>query len=284
MREVGTSRSHRMRGSGVALGLAACAGILIAAASVGAARTGSGGASGATGMHGAHHSDAAMRAEADAYWATHRPVGAGAEASTGAPVATVNVDNFIFEAGGLGQVDTVHILVGETVLWQWVAGFHTITSGTNSGDPTAGQLFNQPSDSAHLQFTFTFNSAGVFPYFCSFHELQNMRGYVEVSEPVDVPPGAGGARVGFARDPAPNPTRIGVSFAYSLPEPGLVRAEVFDAGGRRVAVLVDGEVPAGTHTAAWDGRTRSGLADTGVYYIRLRLPGYDQSRSVVLRR
>lgn len=266
----------------MALGLAACAGILIAAAALG--RASQAGRADDSGGHGAHHTDAAMRAEAESYWANHRPVGENAAVRSGGSAATVSVDNFIFEAGGLGQVDTVRILVGESVTWQWAAGFHTVTSGTGSGDPNVGLLFNQPIDSAHLTFTFAFNNAGVFPYFCSFHELQNMRGYVEVTAPADVPPGAGGARVGFARDPAPNPTRAGVTFGFVLAEPGHARAEVYDASGRRVAVLVDAELAAGTHTGVWDGHARSGLADTGVYYIRLRLPGYDESRRVAIRR
>jgi plastocyanin len=233
--------------------------------------------------HGAHHTDQAMRAEAEAYWAKRTPVGADAGEVAGGPAVTINVGNFFFDAGSPSQVDTARILVGESVLWQWVAGFHTITSGEDSFDPEAGQLFNRPSDSANPQFMFTFDSPGLYPYFCSFHEFQNMFGFIEVAEPASVPPG-GGATLGFARDPAPNPSTAGVSFRYALPEPGPVRAEVFDAGGRRVAVLVKGDMPAGTHAAAWDGRTPSGLADTDIYYIRLRLPGYDQSRTVVIRR
>jgi plastocyanin len=273
-----------MSGRKAAAGLAACAAVLVAAAVfAGAPRAGRVDAAGGLGVHGAHHTDEAMRAEAQAYWARHDPVGANAGAVTGGPAATITVGNFFFEAGAPSQVDTARILVGQSVLWLWAAGFHTITSGTGSGDPNAGLLFNRPSDTSNQQFEFTFSSAGVFPYFCSFHELQNMRGYVEVSEPADVPPGAGGARLGFTRDPAPNPTRSGVTFSYALADPGRVRAVVFDAGGRRVAVLADRVMPAGTHGAGWDGRTPAGLAGTGVYYIRLRLPGYDQSRRVVIR-
>jgi hypothetical protein len=190
----------------------------------------------------------------------------------------------MFENGGPSQVDTAKIQVGESVLWQWVEGSHTITSGTGSADPNAGALFNQPSDSGHLQFMFTFNSIGTFPFFCQFHELQNMRGIVVVSAATGVEPAPVTRALGFTRDPAPNPTRTGLTFQYAMRESGRARAEVFDATGRRVAVLVDQVLPPGAHSGSWDGRTPTGLADTGIYFVRLVLPGYDQSRSIVIRR
>lgn len=265
-------------------GLVACALVAVAAIAV-AMRAGKAGAADAHAEHAAHadHSDEAMRAEAEAYWANRTPVGADAGEVEGGPAVTITVGDFIFETGAPGQIDTARIVVGESVMWQWVSGFHTITSGMNSGDPNAGLLFDQPSDSFNPQFTFTFNNAGVFPYFCAFHEFQNMFGYVEVTEPASVPPDAGGI-LGFARDPAPNPTSAGVTFRYALREAGRVRAEVFDANGRRVATLLDRDMPAGVHAAAWSGLTPGGPADTGVYYVRLRLPGYDESRRVVIRR
>lgn len=266
------------------LGIAVCAGALVVAAALtGTTRAEKAAAADPHAGHAGHHSDEAMRAEAAAYWANRTPRGADAGEVEGGPAVTIMVDNFIFEAGAAGQVDTARILVGESVMWQWVAGFHTVTSGANSGDPNAGLLFDQPSDMANPQFSFTFNSPGLYPYFCAFHEFQNMFGYVEVTEPASVPPGAGGM-LGFARDPAPNPTNAGVTFRYALREPGRVHAEVFDANGRRVATLIDREMPAGAHNGAWNGLTPAGLADTGVYYVRLRLPGYDESRRVVIRR
>jgi plastocyanin len=225
----------------------------------------------------------AMEAEASAYWSTHEPAGSAAKAVSGTPAATFTVGNFLFDNGGAGQVDTAQIVVGESVLWQWIAGTHTITSGTGSSDPNEGTLFNQPSDLTHQQFTFTFNSEGTFPFFCVFHELSNMKGVVIVSATNDVPaPGAGA--LGFTMDPAPNPTTSGLRFDYALPAAGHARADVFDAGGRRVAVLVNADLPAGVHAVSWDGRTGHDLAGPGVYYVRLRLPGYEETRRVVIRR
>jgi plastocyanin len=232
-------------------------------------------------------SEAEMRAHADAYWATHLPVGpaTAAPASTQA-AATVTVNNFYFDNDGTSatKVDTVRISTGESVTWQWVIGIHTITSGTGSGDPDVGLLFDQPSDSGHPQFTFQFDNPGTYPYFCSIHEISGMKGVVVVTATSGVPPVGGAEAVGFAGDPVPNPTTAGATFRFALASGGRAHAEVFDAAGRRVASVLDQELPAGTHTATWDGRAGDHLASPGVYYLRLEVPGFVGSRTLVVRR
>jgi len=53
------------------------------------------------------------------------------------PDTTVNAVNFRFEFDGSAgtQVDSVHIMTGQTVRWHLVAGTHTVTSGEGSSDP-----------------------------------------------------------------------------------------------------------------------------------------------------
>ncbi|WP_420456196.1 T9SS type A sorting domain-containing protein [Rubrivirga sp.] len=64
---------------------------------------------------------------------------------------------------------------------------------------------------------------------------------------------------------APNPFAGATTLRYATPDAGPVRLAVYDALGRQVAVLADGEHGAGWHTATWDAR---GLA-SGVYVARL---------------
>jgi plastocyanin len=227
--------------------------------------------------------DAAMKRWADAWWASHPRVGT---ASRQAAAATFTVENFRFDADGNAatQIDTVHILEGEAVTWQWIIGIHSVTNGTGVDDPNAGTVFDQPISSANPQFTFTFTSAGTFPFFCRPHELELMKGVVEVGTATGVKPFPGGA-LGFTGGPRPNPTRTGVTFGFALRQPGRVLAEVFDARGRRVATVLDRDLGAGSHVGAWDGRTSAGKpAETGLYYLRLRLPGYERSRAIAITR
>lgn len=62
-----------------------------------------------------------------------------------------------------------------------------------------------------------------------------------------------------------NPVSGATTLAYALPEAASVRLEVFDALGRRVAVLADGAQAAGIQTATWDARG----VPAGVYVARI---------------
>jgi len=64
----------------------------------------------------------------------------------------------------------------------------------------------------------------------------------------------------------PNPFNPTTTIRYSLPEQTQVRLEVYTVIGQRVAVLVNGEQPAGWHVVTFDG---SHLA-SGLYFYRLQ--------------
>ena len=236
--------------------------------------------------HGAHavHREmnaAEMEEWSRAWWASHARVGVP---SLGTPAATFTVSSNIFNLDGntATQVDTARILVGETVAWQWVSGVHTITSGED-GDPDAGTLFDQPSTTTARQFSFAFTSTGTFPFFCRPHGFLQMKGIVIVSNTTDVP--LPREALGFTAPPSPNPSRRGVTFGFAMTGAGRARAEVFDASGRRVAVVLNRDLDAGPHVAAWDGRVKGGAeAPPGLYHVRLTLPGYSAHRAVAIAR
>jgi plastocyanin len=235
-------------------------------------------------MHSMHHAmtqDEMQRWVND--WYTKHPV-RGVNATV-APVDTFLTGNNFFDSDNkvTTVVDTVRISVGQTILWRLLAGIHTTTSGTGSGDPAAGMLFDQPLDANHTSFAFTFNQAGTFPFFCRPHEIFNMKGVVIVRkvsgvEPIAEPDGS----LGWVEGPFPNPTAGGASFRFALRQRGAVRVEVFDVLGRRVAVPVNEELPAGVYSGSWDGRTRVGQAPAGTYYLRLHVPGREEKQRLVV--
>ncbi len=75
------------------------------------------------------------------------------------------------------------------------------------------------------------------------------------------------------RGARPSPARAAASIDFALPAAARVRLSVFDLQGREVAVLADGDVSAGRHTATWDGRTAHGAAPAGLYFVRLVASG-----------
>ena len=69
----------------------------------------------------------------------------------------------------------------------------------------------------------------------------------------------------------PNPFNPSTIIPYQLPVAAHVRLQVFNLLGQRIATLVDGEQPAGFHSARWDGTDAAGRAvGAGVYLYRLQ--------------
>lgn len=72
----------------------------------------------------------------------------------------------------------------------------------------------------------------------------------------------------------PNPFAANVSVEYTLAADARATLEIFDVRGARVAMLVDGSVTAGTHTATWNGRGPEGARrSSGIYFCRLSVGG-----------
>ncbi len=81
-------------------------------------------------------------------------------------------------------------------------------------------------------------------------------------------------------EPYPNPANSSVNFAFTLPEAQSVSLSIYDLAGRRVAVLTEGELPAGRHAVAWDCAREA----SGVYLLRLETRDESLSRRVVISR
>jgi plastocyanin len=225
---------------------------------------------------------AGMAPMANADWFTRHP--ARPSNTLDAPADSFIALSTSFQhASDPGVIDTVSIFGGQTVLWKWSTGSHTVTSGTGSSDPNSGALFNASLNTASRTFSFKFDSAGTYNFYCVFHEGFNMKGVVVVTGHLAVGPPTAPGSEGFVRAPWPNPSGETFSFRYAVSAPGHVRATVLDAQGRRVATALDDDVPAGTFESRWSGRTSAGtLAPAGAYFLRLEIAGRVQTRRIAL--
>ncbi len=77
---------------------------------------------------------------------------------------------------------------------------------------------------------------------------------------------------------SPNPFNPVTTISYSLVEPGHVTLTIFNISGQRVATLVNGNVPAGQHSASFNG---DGLA-SGIYFYRLDSPAFSSNGKMLL--
>jgi len=81
----------------------------------------------------------------------------------------------------------------------------------------------------------------------------------------------------------PNPFNPSTRIAFSLAEASRVRLIVYDAGGRRMAVLLDENCEAGEHELIWNGRADSGRpVPSGLYFYRIETDRFEQTRKMVL--
>ena len=85
---------------------------------------------------------------------------------------------------------------------------------------------------------------------------------------------------GLPRRPRPsNPTRDGAALRLSVPSPQRVRAAVYDALGREVAVAFDGEVASAAEIAVDTSRLAS-----GVYVVRVTGEAFAEARRLTVAR
>lgn len=81
----------------------------------------------------------------------------------------------------------------------------------------------------------------------------------------------------------PNPFNPATTLRYRLPEESLVRIDVYNTLGQRVATLVDELAPAGYYTVRWDGTDQTGrkLA-AGIYLCRMQAGQFTAVRRMTL--
>mgnify|MGYP000334554735 CR=1 FL=1 len=81
----------------------------------------------------------------------------------------------------------------------------------------------------------------------------------------------------------PNPFNPSTTIVYRLESGGPVRLRIFDAAGRLVRTLVEGDQAAGEHRVQWQGLDQAGRGvAAGAYYYRLESGGRSLVRRMVL--
>ncbi len=214
----------------------------------------------------------------------------------------ITVENWRFDAdeNNNTQVDTLTISQNDTIQWDWVEGFHTITSGLSSSpDDNPGELFDVPSDPDNTFFQFAYLDEGDFPYFCRPHEGLNMKGLIRVQVVSGIDDEShSGARLPGAFSLSqnyPNPFNPLTTITFQIQalenSPGeksgvrQVSLDVYDTRGRKVRTLVRDALPPGERSVIWDGRGDSGeVLASGAYFYRLTVDERSVSRKMILAR
>ncbi len=81
----------------------------------------------------------------------------------------------------------------------------------------------------------------------------------------------------------PNPFNPETEIRYDLPKASRVTLTIYNLAGQMVQTLVDGTIPAGSHTVHWNGRDTFGRRmASGIYFYRLRAGEFVQTRKMIL--
>jgi len=72
-----------------------------------------------------------------------------------------------------------------------------------------------------------------------------------------------------------NPTTV---ISYQLPAVGKVTLKIYDALGREITTLVNGEQPTGSYAVRFNGEKLS----SGVYFCRLQMDNYSKVTKMIL--
>jgi hypothetical protein len=141
---------------------------------------------------------------------------------------------------------------------------------------TEGGIYLKPengSSDSHPNATF---AAEVAPLFCQ-RLVDVIRGVGDTAGTAGVP----GSDTGLALSLAgANPTAGPVRLRFSLPQAARVQLGIYDTAGRRVALVTDGDSPAGTRALIWDNRATG--CGAGVYFARLRAGDQKATQRIVI--
>lgn len=99
---------------------------------------------------------------------------------------------------------------------------------------------------------------------------------------------AGGLNSGLPTEYAleqnyPNPFNPSTNINFALPKAGNVIVSVYNVLGQEVTTLVNGELPAGSHTVVWDGRNGSGtVVSSGIYFYKIAAGDFNQTKKMMM--
>ena len=146
--------------------------------------------------------------------------------------------------------------------------------------------YRQPGPQSPFPLDYVIDQEGRVAYHATEYRPEAMIAVIEDllsigTSVVETPAGAD-----LALSVAPNPFNPRTRIAFELAQPARVSLEVMDARGRRLrTLLADEPHGVGRHAVAFDGRDDGGRSlPTGIYLLRLQIPGEVVTRKLTLVR
>ncbi len=81
----------------------------------------------------------------------------------------------------------------------------------------------------------------------------------------------------------PNPFNPSTNISFTLNEAGDISLEIFSADGQKTRTLNSGYYHSGEYNCLWDGKNDNGnVVNAGVYFYRLRMNDYSETKKMIL--
>lgn len=171
--------------------------------------------------------------------------------------------------------ETLSVATGDTVVWSnnGIVN-HTSTSGTNCNpDGLWDSGLVSPGDS----FSFVFDSAAEYPYFCIPHCNLGMTGLISVGESGIEIDETGASAVFEFSNTTPNIFVDKIEITYEMKTKKHINISVYSIDGKLTKTLFNGFQDIGVHSTIWNGRNgnESGVPD-GIYFCiaKIKTKGY----------
>lgn len=183
---------------------------------------------------------------------------------TSARIINVSVSSNFFSPANINNA-----VVGDTIKWNWVSGFHTTTCDGQAftSRPPGAAPWNATMSSSTPTFSYVIQIAGTYNYICEPHS-PSMAGVI-IASPSSVSQLNETVNGYKLSQNYPNPFNPTTKIRFSLPEASDVSLKIFNANGKEVAEIVNEKLAASAYEAEWDAINFS----TGVYYYRLTVSG-----------
>jgi hypothetical protein len=138
---------------------------------------------------------------------------------------------------------------------------------------------SQLQSAFNYEFVYEDGSSGVHNAKYTINLLRYSIGVVTGVEPID-------ETIPFAyalEQNYPNPFNPATTISYSVPEKELVRLEVFDILGRRIATLINDEHAAGNYKIRWNATDQNNFrVSSGIYLYKLQSGSFTMTKKMIL--
>jgi plastocyanin len=171
--------------------------------------------------------------------------------------------------------ETLSIETGDTVMWINNGSIsHTATSGTGC---SSDGLWDSGLISPGNSFSFAFDSAADYPYFCIPHCNLGMIGLIRVLQTgIEIEETDSFSVFEFMNTP-PNLFAGEIEIFYEMKVREYINITVYSVDGQSVINLFNGIQEKGIHSVSWNGKNRNGVVTSdGIYFClgKIKKKGY----------